>query len=128
VKPVDQGSIPISVKDDTKHTPKEENKTMRTRAAAFFSAAQILSWGFVCGLLIAPISNLVLRPLIVRLFPSRRRSKRPLAPTSLVRTRHELIVSATPRRPPGFSVSEALPGKKETRTLVDHEPALTRRE
>ncbi len=101
---------------------------MRTKVAAFFSAAQILSWGFVCGLLIAPISNLVLRPLIVRLFPSTRRPKRPLAPAAHVRTRRGLIIYATPRRPPGFPVREALLVGKETRTLVDHEPALPRRE
>ncbi len=101
---------------------------MRTRVAAFFSAAQILSWGFFCGLLIAPISNLVLRPLIVWLFPGTRRSKCPLAPTPHVRTGSGLIVYATPQRPPGFPVSEALLVEKETRTLVDHELALPRKE
>jgi len=103
---------------------------MRTRVAAFFFAAQILFWGFVCGLLIAPISNLVLRPLIVQLFPSTRRPKRPLAPAALVKTRRGLIVSATPQRPPGFPVRKTLPVEKETwmLTLVDHEPELSRRE
>jgi hypothetical protein len=101
---------------------------MRTRVSSFFFAAQILSWGFFCGLLIAPISSLVLRPLIVRLFPSTRRPKRPLAPAAHVRTRRGLIVYATPQHLPGFPVREALPVGKETRTLVDYEPALTRRE
>lgn len=35
---------------------------------------------------------------------------------------------APPRRPPGFPVREALPVRKEARTLVDHEPALPRRQ
>lgn len=100
---------------------------MRTKVAAFFSAAQILSWGFFCGLLIAPISSFVLRSLIVRLFPGTRRPTRPLAPAPHVRTRRGLIVYAPPQHPPGFPGREARPVGKATRTLVDHELALTRR-
>ena len=106
---------------------KEGKKTMKTKVTFFCSAVRILSWGFVCGLLIAPVSSLVLRPLLVRLFPDRSKPKRPRAPAPLVRmirTEHGLIVYATPQRPRGFPVREVLPAGKETRTRVEHQPAL----
>jgi len=100
---------------------------MSTKMTSFFFAVRILSWGFVCGLLIPPVSSLVLRPLLVRLFPNRSKPKRPRAPAPLVsmrRTEHGLIVYATSQRPRGFPVREVLPVGKETRTRVEHQPAL----
>jgi hypothetical protein len=93
---------------------------MKTMMTSFYAAVRIVSWGFVCGLFIAPVSSLVLRPLLARLVRSRRR--RPLAPTPLVRTlrtEHGLIVYATPPDASGLPTREALPVEKETRTPAE---------
>ena len=95
---------------------------MKTTVTSFCAVVRIVSWGFVCGLFIAPVSSLVLRPLLVRLVRSRRRLQRPLAPTPLVRTlrtEHGLIVYATPPDASGFPTREALPVEQETRTFAE---------
>src|SRR5258708_21652379 len=40
---------------------KEGKKTMKTKVTFFCSAVRILSWGLVCGLLIAPLTRRVRR-------------------------------------------------------------------
>jgi hypothetical protein len=100
---------------------------MKTTVTSFCAVVRIVSWGFVCGLLIAPVSSLVLRPLLVRLFRSRRRPQHPLAPAPLVRTlrtEHGLIVYATPPDAPGFPAREPLPVEKETQTLAERQLVL----
>ena len=91
------------------------------------SVVRIFSWGFVCGLFIAPVSSLVLRPLLARLFPSTRRRPSPPASAplvSMVKTEHGLIVYATPPDAPGFPTREALPVEQETRTFAERQLVL----
>lgn len=46
------------------HPLKEERKTTRTPTASFSVAMRILSWGFLCGLILAPVSRFLLRSLL----------------------------------------------------------------